>query len=191
AFHPQNEKTIYFSDKKSTDGGITFHEYALRPDGIGILQVVVSPSNGETVYLRTDRSLYRSTNGGDTWSKLPIHTPNVLQTLLVAPSNPNILYMGSFDGVYTSSNAGASWVHYGKNSGVLDPVAVDPANPLAVFAIYYGFLRLSTDAGKSFTKFDMSGLPADVNLSSGVLDTLNPRTLHLATSNGIYSYTHP
>lgn len=191
AFHPQNEETIYFLYGKITDGGETFHEYTLRPDGIGAQQVLADPSNGNTVYLKTNRSIYKSANAGSTWSKLPITTTDELQSLLIAPSNPNVLYAGSTDGLWVSVNAGASWVHYGKNSfGVIDPIAVDPANPQTLFAASYGFIiKLSTDGGKSFSDFDRTGLPSGIDILSGAFDSANPKTLHLATSDGIFSYT--
>lgn len=191
AFHAQNEKIIYFVSGKSTDGGATFHDYNLHTDSSGAQQVESDPTKGNTVYVKTLHTIYKSTNAGDTWLNLPIHDPEQLLTLKIAPSNPEFLYVGSNNGIWTSSNGGASWTRYGKESfALLDPVAIDVSNPQVLFATQYGFaIKLSTDGGKSFTDFDRNGLAPGIDVTNGAFDSANPNVLHLGTSAGVFSYT--
>ncbi|MGA8097171.1 MAG: hypothetical protein WB810_00780, partial [Candidatus Cybelea sp.] len=106
--------------------------------------------------------LYKSTDGGETWTKLEGHglpaPPMGRIGLAVAPSDGNRVYalIESKEGVlWRSDDAGANWKMV-SNDSLIDArpfyfshIAVDPKNPNRVFAISFQVM-LSTNAGETF-----------------------------------------
>jgi hypothetical protein len=60
------------------------------------------PSDPETYYLATDRELYRSTNGGDTWGSLHQRFGGLpyVHDVAVDPVEPSSVYLATTSGVY-------------------------------------------------------------------------------------------
>jgi photosystem II stability/assembly factor-like uncharacterized protein len=54
--------------------------------------LVVSPTQSQVVYGKTGLAVYRSSDGGHTWSALP-HINGNLAEMAVDPSNPSLLYL--------------------------------------------------------------------------------------------------
>ncbi len=130
---------------KSTDGGKTFVNIGLK-DTHHISEVVIHPRNPEVVYVaaqghlwgyNAERGVYRTRDGGKTWTHLKRGLPNDGKTgasdLVMDPSNPNILYVGMWErirrpynfesggpngGIFKSTDGGDTWV---KLTGGLPP----------------------------------------------------------------------
>ena len=96
---------------KSTDGGRTFTNMGLK-DTHHISEVVIHPTNPEIVYVAAqghlwghtgERGVYRTDNGGRTWTKLTRGLPEDGRTgasdLVMDPTNPNVLYAGFWERV--------------------------------------------------------------------------------------------
>ena len=125
---------------KSTDGGETWNRAGL-PNSERISQIVVSPKNSDTVYAAVpgalwsdspDRGLYKTTDGGKTWS-LVLKGPNLstgCSTIALDPTDPNKMLAGLWDfrrkgwtfrsggdgpdkpsgsGLFRSADGGATW----------------------------------------------------------------------------------
>ncbi|MEP6808919.1 MAG: sialidase [Chthoniobacterales bacterium] len=92
---------------RSTDAGETWTRAGL-PTSERISQIVVSPENGETVYVAVpgplwsdspDRGLYKTTDGGRTWTQI-LKGGNLstgCSTIAMDPSNPQVLLAGMWD----------------------------------------------------------------------------------------------
>jgi photosystem II stability/assembly factor-like uncharacterized protein len=106
--------------------------------------------------------LYKSTDGGETWTKLEGHgLPQGAMGrigIAVAPSNGNRVYavIESKEGIlWRSDDGGANWTMVSDNSLVdarafyFTHVAVDPKNANRVYALSFQTM-LSTDGGKTF-----------------------------------------
>lgn len=120
---------------RSTDGGDTWERVHYMTDSTGCIDVVINPSDGNTVYAamweRIRNPVYRqvggmtstvwkSINGGDSWIELtnglPPHDPNNGRIGLgISPTNPNTLYAiysdhpGNVMGIWRTTNGGDSW----------------------------------------------------------------------------------
>ena len=129
-------------------------------------------------------SLYRSTNGGSTWTS--IDTPGSgawVSPFLQSPSAANTIYAGT-DKVYKSTNQGSTWTAI---SGVLGG-----ASPLTVLKVHVkpdfllagagGKLYRSTNGGGSWT--DITGsLPVGGNyLTDAVMSDNDPQTIWVTFS---------
>jgi len=163
--HPMNSNIVYAAvsgglyskgpDRgvyKSTDAGATWEKVLFVSDSTSAVDVDIDPTDTNIVFaamwerLRgpsfrkaagASTALYRSTDGGTTWSKdipgLPANNPKLGRiSIAVAPSNPNFVYL-----LYKSAS-----VNNGSDNN------------------FYGFYR-STDRGASFTKMPDGILPGE------------------------------
>jgi photosystem II stability/assembly factor-like uncharacterized protein len=121
---------------KSTDGGRTFTHSGLT-DTQTIARIVVHPSNPDIVYVAatghawTDnemRGVFKTTDGGRTWTKVFYRSPRTgAADLVMDPSDPNTLYAAMWQrirrkwsdprvepgytegGIWKTTDAGATW----------------------------------------------------------------------------------
>ena len=102
---------------RSTDGGNTWTQVLTKntSDLFAIQQLMYDPNNANTVYACATDGLYKSTNGGATWSTTPLYTINYVRDIAIHPADPNqiVISVGNLvdpiKGVYRTTNGGASW----------------------------------------------------------------------------------
>lgn len=123
-------------------GGMPADWHALGPFGGDVADVAASPTAVNVVLAGIAPSggaggggtLYRSVDGAATWSAVPALAHSVLD---IEFDTNGKAYLAVDNGVWSSSDDGASWTQHdlgiGPNQWVMD-VAVDPANPLIVWA---------------------------------------------------------
>jgi photosystem II stability/assembly factor-like uncharacterized protein len=166
---------------KSTDAGGTWRFMGL-PEAGQIGAVIVHPTDPDVVYVAAlghafgpneERGVYRSTNGGLTWTKvLYVSDEAGAVDLSMDPSNPRVLYAamwqamrqpwtmtsgGPGGGLYKTTDGGNTWTEL--EEGLPDgdkgriAVAVSPAEPRRVWALVEheeGGLFRSDDGGEKF-----------------------------------------
>ncbi|HEX7325745.1 MAG TPA: hypothetical protein VF292_10400 [Rhodanobacteraceae bacterium] len=206
------ERGIY----RSLDGGKTWKKVLYTNPYTSGDQVLIDPKNPQIVYATmwqqqqapwengqfggTDGGIYKSTDGGTTWTKLTQGLPAVQQALLaIAPSDPNRIYAsvssgpGAPDGgvtLYRSDNAGASWARVTNDprpaervgGGDLPVLVVDPKNPNVVYSDTPVLWR-STDGGKTWTGF--KGAPGGDDYQHLWINPNNPNTMAVVADQGM------
>ncbi|WP_340111159.1 VPS10 domain-containing protein [Maribellus mangrovi] len=170
---------------KSLDGGKSFKNMGLK-ESRQIGGIVIDPRNSDVVFVAAegsawgpggDRGLYKSTDGGETWSKvLEISDNTGVNNVVMDPSNSDIMYAtseqrrrtsftkiggGPESAVYKSTDGGENWRKIKKGLPGVDlggmGIAVSPVDPNVVYLIVEaaddkgGFFR-STDKGESWEK---------------------------------------
>ena len=170
---------------KSIDGGRSWTNMGLKTsEHIG--RIVIDPRNSDVVYVAAhgplwrkggDRGLYKTTDGGKTWTKiLGVDDYTGVNDVQMDPRNPDILIAttwqrmrrvyafvagGPGSGVWRSTDAGKTWTKSQSGFPSVDlgriGLAISPANPGVVYAIAEaaerkgGFFR-SRDGGASWDK---------------------------------------
>jgi len=166
---------------KSTDQGRTWTHVGLAATR-QISAVRIHPTNPDIVYVAAqgdrwkgtaDRGIYRTTDGGKTWTLLLLGVNNTsgAADLSMDATNPRILYAAFWDhqrvpwlvrsggagsGIWKSLDGGDTWTRLNEGLPKLMGkigVAVSPANPDRVYAIVEaenGGLYRSDDAGKNW-----------------------------------------
>ena len=152
---------------KSTDGGVTWHPVGGRglPDGARISAFAVSSgTHGRRLYAvagsgggrgaGANRALYRSDDGGDSWTLGTRQLASAGGKMYADPKNPDLVYlMGT--AIYRSVDAGqhvaAFW---GAPSGA-DPrfLWIDPTNPRRMIAGVDQGPAITVDGGESWTPY--------------------------------------
>jgi photosystem II stability/assembly factor-like uncharacterized protein len=135
---------------KSTDGGKTWSD--VRPSGLPGLDVhgfAADPRNPRMLYAAiAGRGLYRSTDGGSSFSGVSTDVGAAVMALAVTPDG-RILAGDMQKGLLVSRDAGRTWD--GNLRARLMGLALNPADPTRVLAAGPGVL-LSTNGGGSWKK---------------------------------------
>ncbi len=109
---PNNRQTTSFGDGiyKSTDGGKTFSNIGLR-ETQSIARILIDPRHPETVYVASpghlfgpnpDRGIFKSTDGGASWSKIKyVDDYTGFTDIAMDPANSSILYAASYQRLRT------------------------------------------------------------------------------------------
>jgi photosystem II stability/assembly factor-like uncharacterized protein len=176
AFGPSAERGVY----RTTDGGKTWKQVLFVSDSTGAVDVIMTPGNPRELYAamwRAERKpwtivsgareggIYKSSDGGDSWTKLTNGLPTALVgkgDLSISPANPRRVYAlleasEGQGGLYRSDDAGGTWTHVNRQRTLVDRpfyyinVHADPKNADVVYVNNEAFFK-STDAGKTFQR---------------------------------------
>ncbi len=160
-----DSKTIYVGGAsggvwKSTDSGATWKSLDDFMASLNVSSIVVDPNNpnllyvgtGETMAARPGAGIFKSTNGGDTWTQLPIPPPNSNFQYVnrLAISSNNILLAATNTGIWRSTDGGATWSNTNTTASAWD-VAFDPRNNLNAVAANSTALIYSRDGGSTWS----------------------------------------
>ena len=124
-----------------------------------VYAIAQDPNSNETLYARTIRGLFRTTDSGKSWGAMaPDSGLGGGGGVLAAAGNPTILFAGSeTGGLFRSEDQGASWVK------VLGPpvyqIAFGLASPTVGYAVSNALLFRTADSGKTW-QLAVSGLPS-------------------------------
>lgn len=94
---------------KTTDGGL---HWATSDAGLpyGASAIGVDPNTPSKVYTAQLATVYRSTNGGATWTGSALPSPGgTVRRLAVDPTNGDRIYAGTNSAFYRSSDGGLTW----------------------------------------------------------------------------------
>jgi photosystem II stability/assembly factor-like uncharacterized protein len=139
---------------RSTDGGVSWDDISALVDpapSVLITCVAIDPIDENRVYTGY-LSVYRTTDGGDTWIKDSSHAFNCYG-FGIDPVNPANVYIGGAGDVFTSSDHGQTWTaRTGVINGYGDCVHVAPADPATVFVTGNNSgINKSTDHGATWS----------------------------------------
>jgi hypothetical protein len=145
---------------KSVNGGQTWTPANNGLSDLYVGSLRMHPANPQILFAATGSNscsggytgnlaagLFRTTNGGDSWTK--VISDDIITTVNFSPSSPDTVYAGSSFAFYRSRDGGTTWSKFsqpggvewgptGVRAGVPIDVTVDPNNPSAVYANNYG-----------------------------------------------------
>lgn len=170
---------------KSVDGGRSWKHMGLEKSR-HIPRIRIHPKNSDIVYAAVlgdlfqpseDRGVYKSTDGGENWTRVLFANENAgACDLIMDPENPDILYASTWNvrrtpydfssggegsALWKTVDGGKNWTEISKNDGFptgtlgIIGVSVSPVNPDKVWAIVEnqdGGVFLSDDGGETWKK---------------------------------------
>src|SRR5579871_4407208 len=174
-FGPNEQRGVF----RTTDGGATWKQVLTRGPDAGAVDIALDPSNPRVLYagfwqVRRNpyhfdsggpgSGLWKSTDGGDTWTDLS-RAPGMPRGVLgrigvtVSPANPErvwALVEATDGGVFRSENAGRTWTKVNEQSILrqrawyYSHIFADPQSPDTVYALNVG-MHKSIDGGKTWS----------------------------------------
>ena len=223
--HPNDQNTVWVASQgplwskggergvyKSTDGGKSWKRTLGDDQWTGATELHIDPRNPDRLYAATwDRhrtvaaymgggpgsALYRSEDGGNTWTKLSKGLPKGPLGkigLVLSPQNPDVVYAAietqlKEGGLWRSEDRGASWKKMSdKIAGGTGPHYYQElwASPHHFDRIYFAnnYLQQSNDGGKTWTTLEGKGKHVDNHAMAFRAD--DPDYLLIGTDGGLY-----
>ena len=150
-------------------------------------------SSGSTIYAgasafnATGGGVYKSTNGGSTWTPATSGiTSSSIDAVAVDPNSSLTIYAAGSGHLYKTTNAGGSWTQLSQAVGSSAAIAIGATSPSTVYVGSSTGLLYSTNAGSSWTP--AGTVPAPVNALGA--DPNNHQTAYAGTNSGVYKTTN-
>lgn len=145
------------------------------------MEGLVSPTNHLRIWGTSQNgSIYRSTNGGNSYSNLPRPSNGQWVTpIAIHPTDETILY-GGWTGVYKSTNSGSSWTNIssGTITVTLADLAIAPSDPNVIYASTGSTLYVTTNDGATWAT---RSAPSTIN--DIAVDPTNPSKIWIACNS--------
>jgi photosystem II stability/assembly factor-like uncharacterized protein len=214
---------IWRSTNKGTTWTPIFDDQLVSTFG----DLAIAPSNPNVIWAGTGEQnnrqstswghgVYRSTDGGDSWTHLGLENTRHIGRVVVHPEEADLAFVAALGnlwapsrerGVYKTADGGATWeqvLFVDTLTGAVDLV-MDPTDPNTLYAAAYQRLRRTwgfngggpgggiyktTDGGGSWQRLE-DGIPAgDLGRIGLAISATNPRvlaaTIEHATESGTY-----
>ncbi|MBI4698151.1 MAG: hypothetical protein HY758_04385 [Nitrospirae bacterium] len=153
---------------KTTDGGTTWSKMKQGNNfDFTVIDIAVDPQNTNIIWAVTNSygyggwggTLYRSGDGGNTWSSIFSLTPykSAYLTVAVKPDNSNIVFTGSGVGIIKHYFNGTAWKYSWpiiSGSSSVRNITFDPQSPNTLYAAWYKKVARSTDGGSAWTTYN-------------------------------------
>jgi len=222
---PGPSKTIYIATAaggvwKSPNNGVSWKPLFDDKEISSAGMLAIAPTDTNIIYLGTGEpnsrntiepgaGVYKSTNGGETWTFVGLRETQHIGRVQIDPRNPNTVYVaalgpawksGGDRGLYKTTDGGATWkmIKAGANghTGAID-IQIDPSNPDVLYAAFWERYRTpyslnsggvgsglfkSTDAGATWTEIKGNGYPEGPKGRIGIaISRSNPQVVYALT----------
>ena len=139
------------------------------------MEGLASPTNANNLWGTSQNgSLYRSTNGGNSYSGLSKPSAgNWITPLASHPTTETTIY-GGWTGFYRSTNSGTAWtlLSGATITAALNDIAVAPSNPNYLYAARGSTLYVSTDGGAIWATRAAPGTISDICVHRSIPDKI-------------------
>jgi len=181
---------------KTDNGGATWTAVFEKQPVSAIGAVTIDPTNENVVWVGTGESnprndvsygdgVYKSTDGGKTWTNVGLRATRHISRIIVDPSNPSHVIVGASGdpfrdsterGIFVTGDGGQTWtktLYIGPQTGASE-IDMDPNHPAVLYAGMWQFRRVpwdfqsggpqdglykSIDGGKTWAQLTGNGLP--------------------------------
>ncbi|MBL7889976.1 MAG: T9SS type A sorting domain-containing protein [Bacteroidia bacterium] len=185
---------LYYGDiERSSNGGASFNSIKnnISEEGEWVTPWLQDPINPQTLYAGYD-NVWKTTNRGNSWTKISSFNSNGLTSLAVAPSNPQYIYASDGSALYVTSNGGTSWTSMSPmnlGGGTITYIAVSTTDPSTLWITRSGYVAnnkvfKSTDAGQTWT--NVSGNLPNIPANCIVYQNGTNDGLYVGTDVGVY-----
>ncbi len=197
-----NDGQIY----RSTDAAKTWTRLlSFHHPGYVVDRIIIDKKSTKTIYVPlwslandVDGTIYKTTDGGDTWQELTGMRGHSVRALALAPTDSNFIIAGAIDGAFRSLDAGASWERFSPKDHPdlrrLHSIAIDKDPNI----VYLGTEHLpwrTDNGGKDWVC--IKGHPTekkqqfidDSDIFTIIVDSQDSNQLFASACSGIYTST--
>ena len=228
--HPDNPEMVYVAAMgqlwsaneergvfRTRDGGKTWEKVLYVDENTGASDISINPENPDEIYAAmwdyrrkpyTFRSggpgsgLYKSTDGGDNWTKLSGGLPTVEMgriSVAVSPLKPEMVYAvveaeDKLGGLYRSDDSGASWKMVNKTQAMTErpfyfsQIYPDHVDTMRVYKPSFN-LNVSENGGENFRLAYVGGGNVHVDHHAFWVGRKDNKLMYLGTDGGVYRST--
>ena len=170
---------------KSINEGVSFEPVFENQGTSTIGDLAIAPSNPEIVWVGSGEAnifrssnpgcgIWKTTDGGETWTHMGLEETFTISRILVHPENPDIVYVAASGhewtqnkerGLYKTTDGGANWekiLYKGPESGVNDLV-MDPRDPEVLYATTWQRTRLKWNDPRTYESHKNNGIWKSTN----------------------------
>lgn len=219
---PSPSKTLFVAAAaggiwKTTNNGITWRPVFDDKRVISMGMLAIAPSDTQQVWAGTGEpnsrnsiepggGIYKSTDGGITWTLKGLEKTEAIGRIAVHPTNPNIVFVAALGatwranpdrGLYKTTDGGTTWqqVKFVSDKAGFVDVMIHPTNPDIVFATSWERMRTpyslksggpgsalwkSTDGGATWSEVTGGGFPDGYKGRLTVdINKANPNVLYM------------
>jgi photosystem II stability/assembly factor-like uncharacterized protein len=198
AIDPRSPKTLYASPSfnasfalgglyRSTNEGRSWTQCFLSADPI--LSLAFPPTQKTVVYAGGLPGLFRSLDGGATWTQLPNLPSNRVHSVLASATT---LLVGVSDallqqtGVFRSTDGGTSWTRsdQGLTASRITSLSVDPRDSNTLWTVANHNLFKSVDRGRTWNPLLPDLEPSNGYAERVAVSPVDGETIYVGTANG-------
>jgi photosystem II stability/assembly factor-like uncharacterized protein len=175
---------------RSDDGGRTF---SVLPDiaGQAVRALALAPSDPETLVAGTQTGIFRTRDGGQSWTRIsPLGDAEIknLDSIAIDPRDPDTIYAGTWHLPWKTTDGGRTWssIHAGMidDSDVMT-LTVDRRTPEVVYATACSGIYRSANAAARWAK--VPGIPSSSRRTRAFAqDRERPDRFYAGTTEGFW-----
>lgn len=221
---PGDPSTFYVSGAdggvfRTTNGGVTFDALFTDQKSYSVGALTIAPSDRNVLWLGSGEGdprnsvgyghgVYRSNDGGDSWTNVGLDGTERIKRIVVHPGDPDTALVCALGrqfgpnekrGVFRTTDGGGTWqkvLYIDEDTGCSD-IDMDLSNPRVVYAGMWTFRRKpwrfddgggetalyrSMDGGTTWEKLDGEGMPDGAMARIGVsIAQSRPSTVYMMT----------
>jgi len=198
AYDPQNPDHILISTSagqmfSSDDNGKTWSRFARIGESEYVLDhIYFHPTDSRIVYvagwsvLGQNGELFRTEDGGRSWSSLKDMKGKSIRSLTIALSNPKMIVAGTLDGVYRSDDGGRKFARISPdNIHNVQSLAIDPKDTNVIYAGTWRLAYKTSNGGETWQQL-AKGMDDDSDVFSMAIDPKTPSTIYASACTGVY-----
>ncbi|MDP8208814.1 MAG: T9SS type A sorting domain-containing protein [Candidatus Electryonea clarkiae] len=190
-YNPTNSSVVFRGGERllrSTNDGESWDDIRGEIQGV-IYSIAILPEHSDTIfctsfnYSNFTHNFYKSFNGGDTWSEIPIDLPNhngILHVFNITDYH-NFLGLLTDNTIYKSENLGITWT-YITEFGDHDSVFLKPGGQ-GLFVLTSDSILFSYDGGETFDRYNRNTINHRIHWAEIKPDT---DSLFISTYFGIF-----
>ncbi|HVE80413.1 MAG TPA: hypothetical protein VNA89_16230 [Gemmatimonadaceae bacterium] len=218
---PGNNRVFYVATAaggiwKTINRGTTFLPLFDREKVVSMGDLAIAPSNPDVLYAGTGEEdsrnsispgggVYKSTDGGRTWTLVGLEATQHVGRIVVHPTNPDVVWVAALGrawgrnperGLYKTTDGGTRWrlVKFVSDRAGFVDVALDPSDPNTLYAASWERVRgpyflqsggpgsalwKSSDGGETWTEVKGDGWPTQMKGRIGIaVAPSNPRVVY-------------
>ncbi len=220
AVNPENSSEFYVAAAaggvwKTTNAGITFNSVFDNEGSYSIGCITMDPTNHNVIWVGTGENnnqrsvsfgdgVYKSIDGGETWTNLGLKSSEHIGMITVDPNNPDVVYVAAYGpvwssggerGIYKTNDGGKTWerILFVSDFTGFNEIHLDPRDSKVLYATAHQRIRKqwtylgggpesgiykSTDAGKTWNTIN-KGLPTgDKGRIGMAISPANPEIIY-------------
>lgn len=199
---PDTSGIVYATEFDASTGYMTMYRFdptsgawqqVATPDPttpFGFLSV--SPTDSSVVFAGTDNGIYRSDDGGDSWTAVltqngPPYDDQAYCPVAISPSDPNVVYACTRSGLVASTDGGRTFgapvdVFQGE---VSRDIAIDPGDPNTLYTVNAAGVFASTDGDQTWSPIN-NGITSTSFVLATASDPADPAIVYAGTEGGVW-----